>query len=214
MTIYSLSRKPENPTRGGTSEGREADEALVELRAEIGASLLAREIRSIARLENFEDSQQFRDFCQECQVTENAKEALINLLHVLRQWDILILKHPGGSLEVDLMVRYTLRDPTRNRPVTQEDMLVHQVRVNPFVGLRAPSGSGASVVENIRSIASLTNFDLPSFDQFCQQYQVQVTDEQVLKSLLRDLREKDLILEDPDFDEPWEVRKLERSEFS
>ena len=52
------------------------------------------------------------------------------------------------------------------------------------------------------------------FDEFCQRYQVQVTDEQALRSLLRDLREKELILEDPDFDEPWDVRKLERSEFS
>lgn len=206
MTIYTL--------RGGTSEGREADEALVELRAEIGASLLAREIRSIADSENFEDSQQFSDFCREYQVTENAKEALINLLHVLGQLGSLSLVGPGGSLEVSLMVRYTLRDSTRNRPVTEEDMLVHQVGVNPFVGLRARSGRGASVVEKIRSIASLTNFDLPSFDEFCQQYQVQVTDEQVLKSLLRDLTQKDLILEDPDFDEPWDVRKLEGGEFS
>ena len=198
MIIYTLSI-PEN-----------ADEALVELRAEIGASLLAREIRSIARLENFEDSRQFSDFCQEYQVTENAKEALINLLHDLGLRGSLRLKGPGGSLEVNLMVRYTLRDRTRNWPVTEEDMLVHQVRVNPFVGLRAPSGSGASVVEDIRSIARLTTW----FDEFCQRYQVQVTDEQALRSLLRDLREKELILEDPDFDEPWDVRKLERSEFS
>ena len=205
MTIYTL--------RGGTSEGREADEALVELRAEIGTSLLARKIRSIARLENFKDPQ-FCDFCQKYLVTENAKEALINLLHVLGQLGSLSLVGPGGSLEVSLMVRYTLRDSTRNRPVTEEDMLVHQVGVNPFVGLRARSGRGASVVEKIRSIASLTNFDLPSFDEFCQQYQVQVTDEQVLKSLLRDLTQKDLILEDPDFDEPWDVRKLEGGEFS
>ena len=198
MIIYTLSI-PEN-----------ADEALVELRAEIGASLLAREIRSIARLENFEDSRQFSDFCREYQVTENAKEALINLLHVLGQGGSLRLQCPGGSLEVNLMVRYTLRYRTINRPVTEKDMLVHQVRVNPFVVLRAPSGSGASVVEDIRSIARLTTW----FDEFCQRYQVQVTDEQALRSLLRDLREKELILEDPDFDEPWDVRKLERSEFS
>ena len=202
MIIYTLSI-PEN-----------ADEALVELRAEIGASLLAREIRSIARLENFEDSRQFSDFCREYQVTENAKEALINLLHVLGQRGSLRLKGPVGSMEVNLMVRYTLRDPTRNWPVTEEDMLVHQVGVNPYVGLRAPSGSGASVVEDIRSIARLTTFELPSFNEFSQRYQVQVTDEQALRSLLRHLREKDLILEDPDFDEPWDVRKLERSEFS
>ena len=67
MIIYTLSRKPENPTRGGTTEGREADEALVELRAEIGASPPAREIRSAARLEAFEDPQ-FSDFCQKYQV--------------------------------------------------------------------------------------------------------------------------------------------------
>ena len=203
MIYYTLRRKPENATRGGTSEGREADEALVELRAEIGASLLAREIRSIARLKNFEDSRQFSDFCREYQVTENAKEALINLLHVLGQWGSLILVDHAGSMEVNLMVRYTLRD--RNPPVA--DMLVRPMLVNPFVGLRAPSGSGASVVEGIRSTARLATFELPSFNEFCQQYQV--TDEQALKSLLRDLRSKDLILEDPDFDEPWDVRKLE-----
>ena len=196
MIIYTLSI-PEN-----------ADEALVELRAEIGASLLAREIRSIARLENFEDSRQFSDFCREYQVTENAKEALINLLHVLGQGGSLRLQCPGGSLEVNLMVRYTLRDRTRNWPVTEEDMLVHQVRVNPFVVLRAPSGSGASVVEDIRSIARLTTFELPSFNEFCQQYQVQATDEQALRSLLRDLRKEDLILEDPDSNELRLVRRL------
>ena len=209
MIYYTLRRKPENATRGGTSEGREADEALVELRAEIGASLLAREIRSIARLENFEDSRQFSDFCREYQVTENAKEALINLLHVLGQWGSLILVDHAGSMEVNLMVRYTLRDRTTNPPVTEEDMLVHQMGVNPFVGLRAPSGSGALVVEDIRSVARLPTFELPGFNEFCQQYQVQATDEQALRSLLRDLRRKDLILEDPDFDEPWDVRKLE-----
>ena len=195
MIIYTLSI-PEN-----------ADEALVELRAEIGAPL-EREIRSIARLENFEDSRQFSDFCQEHQVTENAKEALINLLHDLGLRGSLRLKGPGGSLEVNLMVRYTLRDRTRNWPVTEEDMLVHQVRVNPFVGLRAPSGSGASVVEDIRSIARLTTFELPSFNEFCQQYQVQATDEQALRSLLRDLRKEDLILEDPDSNELRLVRRL------
>ena len=209
MIYYTLRRKPENATRGGTSEGREADEALVELRAEIGASLLAREIRSIARLENFEDSRQFSDFCREYQVTENAKEALINLLHVLGQWGSLILVDHAGSMEVNLMVRYTLRDRTRNPPVAKEDMLVRPMLVNPFVGLRAPSGSGASVVEDIRSIARLATFELPRFNEFCQQYQVQATDEQALRSLLRDLWRKDLILEDPDFDEPWVVRKLE-----
>ena len=196
MIIYTLSI-PEN-----------ADEALVELRAEIGASLLAREIRSIARLENFEDSRQFSDFCREYQVTENAKEALINLLHVLGQGGSLRLQCPGGSLEVNLMVRYTLRYRTINRPVTEKDMLVHQVRVNPFVVLRAPSGSGASVVEDIRSIARLTTFELPSFNEFCQQYQVQATDEQALRSLLRDLRKEDLILEDPDSNELRLVRRL------
>ena len=213
MTIYTLSHKPENPTRGGTSEGREADEALVELRAEIGPSLLAREIRSIARLENFEDSQQFSAFCQEYQVTEeNVKKALINLLHVLGQRGSLRLEGPGGSLEINLMVSYTLRDPTRNRPVTEEDMLVHQVRVNPSVDLKALSGSGAEVVEEIRSIARLKTFELPRCDEFCQQYQV--TDKPGLRNLLQGLKQKDLILEDPDFDEPWDVRKLERSEFS
>ena len=93
MTLYTL--------RGGTSEGREADAALVELRAEIGASHLRRKIRSIADLENFEDSQQFSDFCREYQVTENAKEALINLLHVLGQLGSL-------RLVVNLMVRLIL----------------------------------------------------------------------------------------------------------
>lgn len=189
MIIYTLSI-PEN-----------ADEALVELRAEIGPSLLAREIRSIPRLENFEDSGQFANFCREYQVTENAKEVLINLLHVLGQGGSLRLTGPGGSLEVNLTVRYTLRDRTRNWPVTEEDMLVHQVRVNPFVVLRAPSGSGASVVEDIRSIARLPTFEHQSFNEFCQQYQVQATDEQALRSLLHDVREEDLILEDPDSNE-------------
>ena len=219
MIIYTLSRKPENPTRGGTSDGREADEALVELRAEIGASVLAREIRSVARLENFEDSQQFSKFCERYQVTEeNAKKALINLLHVLGQWGILILKDPGGSLEVNLMVCYTLRERTRNPPVTDLPRTMPGMflrgagEVNPFVDLKAPSGSGASLVEKIRSIARLKTFELPEIGLFCQKYQV--TDKQALRKLLQDLKEKDLILKDPDYDEPWDVRKLERSEFS
>lgn len=211
MIYYTLSREPENTTRGGTSEGREADEALVELRAEIGASLLARKIRSIARLENFKDPQ-FCDFCQKYLVTENAKEALINLLHVLGQRGSLRLVGPGGSLEVNLTVRYTLRDPTGNRPVTEEDTLAPQVRVNPFVDLRADSGIGDSLVEEIRDIARRKPFDNPRTHQFCKQYQV--TDQKALKILLGALEDKDLILEDPDFDEPWDVRKLERSEFS
>ena len=210
MIIYTLSRKPENPTRGGTTEGREADEALVELRAEIGASPLAREIRSAARLEAFEDPQ-FSDFCQKYQVTEeNAKKALINLLHVLGQLGSLILEGPGGSLEVNLMVCYTLRDPTRIPPVT--DLSLHPVEVNANVGLKALSGSGASLVEEIRSIARLETFDLPEIGLFCQNYQV--TDKQALRNLLQDLKEKDLILKDLDSDGPRMVRKLEGSEFS
>ena len=212
MTYYTLSRKPENATRGGTSEGREADEALVKLRAETGASLLAREIRSMALLETFEDPQ-FNGFCKKYQVTENAKEALINLLHVLGQWDSLRLEGPGGSLEVNLMVCYTLRDLTRNPSVTQLGMSLRGAgEVNPYVDLKALSGSGASLVKKIRSIAYLTTFEHPEIVLFCQQYQV--TDKQALRNLLQDLKEKNLILEDPDIDEPRDVRKLERSEFS
>ena len=209
MMIYTLS-KPGNPTRGGTTEGRKADEALVELRADSpqrGASV-EREIRSIARLETFEDPQIY-EFCQKYQVTEeNAKEALINLLHVLGQRGSLILEGPGiyGSLEVNLMVRYTLRDHTRNPPVINSERLLHAVEVNPYVALKALSGSGASLVDKIRSIACLTTFELPEIDLFCQQYQV--TDKQALRNLLQDLKEKDLILEDPDFDEPWDVKKI------
>ena len=212
MIYYTLSRKPENPTRGGTTEGREAGETLVELRAEKGASLLAREIRSIALLENFEDSKRFSDFCKDYQVTkENAKKALINLLrHVLGQLGSLMLEGPGGSLEVNLMVCYTLRDPTKIPPVT--DLSLHPVEVNANVGLKALSGSGASLVEEIRSIARLETFDLPEIGLFCQNYQV--TDKQALRNLLQDLKEKDLILKDLDSDEPRMVRKLKGSEFS
>ena len=110
------------------------------------------------------------------------------------------------------MVSYTLRDPTRNPPVASSEMLMHQVEVNPLVRLKADGGRGALLVEEIRSIARLKTFELPEIDLFCQQYQV--TDKQALRNLLQDLKEKDLILEDADFDEPWDVRKLERSEFS
>lgn len=221
MIYYTLRRKPENQTRGGTTEGRKADETWVELRAEKEASLLAREIRSVARLEAFEDPQ-FSDFCQKYQVAEeNAKKALINLLHVLGQLGSLILEGPGGWLEVNMMVCYTLRERTRNPPVTDLPVTMPGMflrgagEVNPSVALKALSGSGASLVEEIRSIARLKTFELPRSDEFCQQYQV--TDKQALRNLLQRLRErdeKDLILEDPDFDKPWDVRKLERSEFS
>ena len=175
MIYYTLSGKPENPTRGGTSEGREADEALVELRAKIGVSLMAREIRSIARLENFEDSQQLSDFCQEYQVTEkNAKKALITLLHVLGQRRSLILEGSGGSLEVNLMVSYTLRDLTRNQSVTQMDRFSQEAgEVNPYVPcLKELNGRGASLVKEIRSVACLPTFELPEIGLFCQRYQV------------------------------------------
>ena len=204
MIYYTLNCKPENPTRGGTTEGREADEALVELRAETGAPL-EREIRSIARLETFKDPQ-FNDFCRKYQVTDNAKEALINLLHVLRQRGSLTLEGPGGSLEVDLMACYTLRDPTRNRPVTEEDMLEHQVRVKPWVDLRADSGIGESLVEKIRNIARRKPFENPRTHQFCQQYQV--TDQKALQNLLGALEDKDLKLEDPDAGKVWDVKKI------
>ena len=210
MIYYTLRRKPENATRGGTSEGREADEALVELRAEIGASLLAREIRSIARLENFEDSRQFSDFCREYQVTENAKEALINLLHVLEQRGSLILVDHAGSMEVNLMVRYTLRDRTRNPPVTEEDMLVHQVGVNPFVGLKAAGGRGAELVEEIRDLcAGLQTFGDERMVEFCRNYGVtEQRDKNALRNLLNVLKKSDLELVDPDADVPRPVNRV------
>ena len=216
MIYYTLRRKPENQTRGGTTEGREADETLVELRAEKESLLLAREIRSVARLEAFEDPQ-FSEFCQKYQVTEeNAKKALINLLHVLGQLGSLILEPPCGCLEVNLMVCYTLRERTSNPPVTDlpgtmPGMFLRVAgEVNPYVALKALSGSGDSLVEKIRSIARLKTFELPEIDLFCQQYQV--TDKQALRNLLQRLKETDLILEDPDFDKPWDVIKLKRSE--
>lgn len=218
MIYYTLRRKPENQTRGGTTEGREADETLVELRAEKEASLLAREIRSVARLEAFEDPQ-FSEFCQKYQVTEeNAKKALINLLHVLGQLGSLILEGPCGCLEVNLMVCYTLRERTGNPPVTDLPGTMPGIflrvagEVNPYVALKALSGSGDSLVEKIRSIARLKTFELPEIDLFCQQYQV--TDKQALRNLLQRLKGTDLILEDPDFDKPWDVIKLEKKKFS
>ena len=125
-------------------------------------------------------------------------------MHVLGQLGSLILEGPGGSLEVNLMVCYTLYDPTRIPPVT--DLSLHPVEVNANVGLKALSGSGASLVEEIRSIACLETFDLPEIGLFCQKYQV--TDKQALRNLLQDLKEKDLILEDPDVKEPWDVKKI------
>lgn len=104
------------------------------------------------------------------------------------------------------MVSYTLRDPNRNPPVAQSEMVMHQVEVNPFVRLKADRGIGALLVEEIRSIARLKTFELPKIDLFCQQYQV--TDKQALRNLLQDLKEKDLILEDPDVKEPWDVKKI------
>lgn len=89
---------------------------------------------------------------------------------------------------------------------------MHQVEVNPFVRLKAAGGRGALLVEEIRSIAGRKPFENPRTHQFCKQYQV--TDQKALKILLGALEDKDLKLEDPDFDEPWDVRKLERSEFS
>ena len=175
-------------------------------------------IRSVARLEAFEDPQ-FSEFCQKYQVTEeNAKKALINLLHVLGQLGSLILEGPCGCLEVNLMVCYTLRERTRNPPVTDLPGTMPGIflrvagEVNPYVALKALSGSGDSLVEKIRSIARLKTFELPEIDLFCQQYQI--TDKQALRNLLQRLKGTDLILEDPDFDKPWDVIKLERSKFS
>ena len=67
-------------------------------------------------------------------------------------------------------------------------------------------------MEEIRDIARRKPFDNPRTHQFCKQYQV--TDQKALKILLEALEDKDLELEDPDYDGQRMVRKLERSEFS
>ena len=210
MIYYTLRRKPENATRGGTSEGREADEALVELRAEIGASLLAREIRSIARLENFEDSRQFSDFCREYQVTENAKKALINLLHVLGQLGSLILEGPGGCLEVNLMVCYTLRCPNAPIADTLQESIADQALVNPFVVLKAAGGRGAELVEEITDLcAGLQTFGDERMVEFCRNYGVtEQRDKNALRNLLNVLKKSDLELIDPDAGVPRPVNRV------
>ena len=61
-------------------------------------------------------------------------------------------------------------------------------------------------MKEIRSIACLPTFEHPEIGLFCQRYQV--TDKQALRNLLQSLKGKDLILEDPDLDEPRDVEQI------
>ena len=210
MIYYTLRRKPENQTGGGTTEGTEADETLVELRAEKEASLLAREIRSVARLEAFEDPQ-FSEFCQKYQVTEeNAKKALINLLHVLGQLGSLILEGPGGCLEVNLMVCYTLRCPNAPIADTPQERIEDQALVNPLVVLKAAGGRGAELVEEIRDLcAGLQTFGDKRMVEFCRNYGVtEQRDKNALRNLLNVLKKSDLELINPDAGVPRPVNRV------
>ena len=87
-----------------------------------------------------------------------------------------------------------------------------EYRGGEFVrGFKSTERKWSLTGERNRSIARLKTFDVPRSHEFCRKYQV---DKQALRNLLQSLKEKDLILEDPDFDEPWDVRKLDRVEFS
>ena len=58
------------------------------------------------------------------------------------------------------MVSYTLRDPDRNPPVAQSEMLMHQVEVNPFVRLKAEKSENAVSSENVGKKRNLRSFKL------------------------------------------------------